>query len=327
MQKILIIQTAFIGDVILATPLIENLKAEFPACTIDFLVKNGNQSLLKNDPNLNEILVFDKKKKVSSLVVLIKKIRAKKYDLVINLHRFASSGILTFLSGAKQKLGFKKNPFSFTYSQSFPHEIGNGKHEVDRNLELIKHLTSNLNRQPKLHPTSEDFEAIKTYQAEKYYCLAPASVWFTKQAPKEIWLKLIAKLTVDNSTIYLLGGTDDTDLCEEIKAKTNAEKVINLAGKLSLLQSAALMKNAKRNFVNDSGPLHLASAMNTPVSAFFCSTTPLFGFGPLSDDSEIIEVENLSCRPCGLHGHKECPKGNFRCGNELISLPSIEPNF
>jgi len=317
MQKILIIQTAFIGDVILATPLIGNLKTQFPDAKIDFLVKKGNQSLLKNDPNLNEILVFDKKKKVASLLDLLKKIRANKYDLVINLHRFASSGILTFLSGAKQKLGFKKNPFSFAYTQSFPHEIGNGKHEVDRNLELIKHLTSNLNRQPKLYPSLEDFDTIQTYQTENYYCLAPASIWFTKQAPKEIWLKLIAKLSAENATIYLLGGPDDKDLCDEIKAKTNAEKVINLAGKLSLMQSAALMKNAKRNFVNDSGPLHLASAMNAPVSAFFCSTTPLFGFGPLSDDSEIIEVENLSCRPCGLHGHNECPKGNFRCGNEL----------
>jgi ADP-heptose:LPS heptosyltransferase len=311
MQKILIIQTAFIGDVILATPLIGNLKTQFPDAKIDFLVKNGNQSLLRNDPNLNEILVFDKKKKVASLLELLIKIRAKKYDIVINLHRFASSGILTFLSGAKQKLGFKKNPFSFAYTQSFPHEIGNGKHEVDRNLELIKHLTSSLNRQPKLYPSIEDFEAVKTYQIENYYCLAPASVWFTKQAPKEIWLKLIAKLTVENSTIYLLGGPDDRGLCEEIKAKTNSEKVINLAGKLSLMQSAALMKNARRNFVNDSGPLHLASAINAPVTAFFCSTSPLFGFGPLSDDSEIIEVENLACRPCGLHGHKECPKGNF----------------
>ena len=186
MQKILIIQTAFIGDVILATPLIGNLKTQFPEAKIDFLVKNGNQSLLKNDPNLNEILVFDKKKKVASLLELFKKIRGNKYDLVINLHRFASSGILTFLSGAKQKLGFKKNPFSFSYTQSFPHEIGNGKHEVDRNLELIKNFTLSLNRQPKLYPSKEDFEAIKTYQTENYYCLAPASVWFTKQAPKEI---------------------------------------------------------------------------------------------------------------------------------------------
>lgn len=321
MQKILIIQTAFIGDVILATPLIGNLKSQFPDAKIDFLVKNGNQTLLKNDPNLNEILVFDKKKKVASLIVLLKNIRTNKYDLIINLHRFASSGMLTFLSGAKQKLGFKKNPFSFAYTKSFSHEIGNGKHEVDRNLELIKHLSSNFKRQPKLYPSSEDFEAIQTYQTENYYCLAPASVWFTKQAPKEIWLNLIAKLTRENATIYLLGGPDDFELCDEIKAKTNTEKVINLAGKLSLMQSAALIKNAKRNFVNDSGPLHLASAMNAPVTAFFCSTTPLFGFGPLSDDSEIIEVENLSCRPCGLHGHNECPKGNFRCGNELIMLP------
>jgi len=317
MRKILIIQTAFIGDVILATPLIGNLKTQFPFAKIDFLVKNGNQSLLKNDPNLNEILVFDKKNKVASLLELLKKIRGIKYDLVINLHRFASSGIMTFLSGTKQKIGFKKNPFSFTYTKSFPHEIGNGKHEVDRNLELIKNFTSILNRQPKLYPSAEDFDAIKTFQTENYYCLAPASVWFTKQAPKEIWLKLISKLSAENTTIYLLGGPYDRGLCEEIKAKTTVEKVINLAGKLSLMQSAALMKNAKRNFVNDSGPLHLASAMNAPVTAFFCSTTPLFGFGPLSDDSEIIEVKNLSCRPCGLHGHKECPMANFRCGNEL----------
>jgi heptosyltransferase-2 len=165
--------------------------------------------------------------------------------------------------------------------------------------------------------TKEDFEAVTTYQTENYYCLAPASVWFTKQAPKEIWLKLIKNLTLENATIYMLGGPDDKELCEEIKTKAEAEKVVNLAGKLSLMQSAALIKSAKRNYVNDSGPLHLASAMNAPVTAFFCSTTPLFGFGPLSDDSKILEVENLDCRPCGLHGHKECPKGNFRCGNEL----------
>ena len=317
MQKILIIQTAFIGDVILATPLIGNLKAEFPAAKIDFLVKNGNQSLLKNDPNLRTVLVFDKKNKAKSLFHLLKTIRAEKYDLVINLHRFASSGLLTFLSGAKQKIGFKKNPFSFAYTQSFPHEISNGKHEVDRNLALISNYTQRNVRRPQLFPSIEDFQAVKCYQESEYYCLAPASVWFTKQAPKEIWLKLIKNLVLKNATIYLLGGPDDDALCTEIKEQSSFEKVVNLAGKLSLMQSAALIKDAKRNFVNDSGPLHLASAMNSPVTAFFCSTTPLFGFGPLSDDSEILEVENLNCRPCGLHGHKECPKGNFKCGNEL----------
>jgi len=317
MQKILIIQTAFIGDVILATPLITNFKAEFPNASIDFLVKQGNQSLLKNDPNLRQILVFDKKKKISSLLKLTKKIRAEKYDLVINLHRFASSGILTLLSGAKQTIGFKKNPFSFAYSTSFDHEIGNGKHEVDRNLALISNLTKRNQRQPKLYPSIEDFEKIKNYQSVAYYCLAPASVWLTKQAPKEIWIKLIQKLTRENCTIFLIGGTDDFQLCAEIEQKAESSKVENLAGKLSLMQSAALIKGAKRNYVNDSGPLHLASSMNAPVTAFFCSTSPLFGFGPLSDDSIISEVTSLYCRPCGLHGHTECPKGNFRCGNEL----------
>jgi heptosyltransferase-2 len=96
-----------------------------------------------------------------------------------------------------------------------------------------------------------------------------------------------------------------------------------LAGKLTLLQSAALMRDSKMNYVNDSGPLHFASALNAPVTAFFCSTTPEFGFGPLSDLSEIIEVKNLACKPCGLHGHKECPQGHFNCGN-LINLTNIK---
>jgi heptosyltransferase-2 len=91
-----------------------------------------------------------------------------------------------------------------------------------------------------------------------------------------------------------------------------------IAGQLSLLQSAALMSRAKRNFVNDSGPLHLCSAMNAPVTAVFCSTLPSFGFGPLSVDSSIVETkEKLSCRPCGLHGKKVCPEGHFKCGNGI----------
>jgi heptosyltransferase-2 len=91
-----------------------------------------------------------------------------------------------------------------------------------------------------------------------------------------------------------------------------------LSGKLSLLKSAALMQGAEHNYVNDSGPLHIASAMNASVTAFFCSTVPDFGFGPLSENSTIKQVEGLDCRPCGLHGHKECPKGHFNCGNKMM---------
>ena len=119
-----------------------------------------------------------------------------------------------------------------------------------------------------------------------------------------------------------MGAKGDIPLCEIIKEKTKAQKVEILAGKLSFLESAALMKNARMNFVNDSAPLHFASAMNAPVAAMYCSTVPAFGFGPLSDTSFIFETtEILDCRPCGLHGYKSCPKGHFRCSN--IEVDSV----
>lgn len=318
MQKILIIQTAFIGDVILATPLIETLHIEFPNSKIDFLVKKGNQNLLINHPNLNKVLVFDKSKKIRSLLSLLKEIRKEKYDLVINLQRFFSSGLLTAFSAAKEKRGFKKNPLSFLFTKSFDHQINNGLHEVERNLAIIEDLCEKSNKKPKLYPSASDFESISSFQKESYYCIAPSSVWFTKQAPKSVWIKTIDSIKDTNARIYLIGGSEDFNLCQEICQEIEGKEVQNLAGKLSLMESAALIKGAKRTFVNDSGPLHLASAMNAPVTVYFCSTSPSFGFGPLSEDSVVIEVKNLSCKPCGLHGHQSCPKGHFKCGKNLL---------
>ena len=318
MQKILIIQTAFIGDVILATPLIETLRLQFPNTKIDFLVKNGNQNLLINHPNLNRVLVFDKSKKIKSLLALLKEIRKEKYDLVINLQRFFSSGLLTAFSGAKDKRGFKKNPLSFLFTKSFDHTVNNGLHEVERNSALIEDLCKKTYISPKLYPSASDFDKISTFQSKNYYCIAPSSVWFTKQAPKSVWIKTIHSIKDKNAIIYLIGGSEDFNLCEEISIEIKNTEVKNLAGKLSLMESAALIKGAIRTFVNDSGPLHLASAMNAPVTVYFCSTSPSFGFGPLSDDSEIKEVKNLSCKPCGLHGYKSCPKGHFECGEKLL---------
>ncbi len=317
-KKILIIQTAFLGDVILATPLIESLSSTFPSAHIDFLLKKGNEALLSEHPKLRRVLIFDKSQKRKSLLDLIQDIRKEKYDLVLNLHRFASSGLMTILSGAKATRGFSKNPFSFLYTQRFAHSIMNGKHEVDRNLSLISDLVEVPQRRPQLYPSKEDQDFVSQWKNEAYFCLAPASVWFTKQAPPAVWQYVMEKFDEEGVQFYLLGGPADQELCEGIKLLSQRNNVHNLAGKLSLMQSAALMKDAKRNFVNDSGPLHIASAGNAPVSAFFCSTTPEFGFGPLSDDSNVIEVKNLDCKPCGLHGHKACPKGHFQCGNGLI---------
>lgn len=324
MKKILLIQTAFLGDVILATPLIENLHASFPEIQLDFLVKKGNEPLLLDHPKLNKVYVFDKGKKWKSMLQLIQQFRKEKYDYCINLHRFGSSGILTIFSGAQQKIGFDKNPFSFLFSKKYPHILEMGTHEVDRNLQLIQTICEATNRQPRLYPTPAAFEKISIYQEEAYYCIAPASVWFTKQAPVSKWVELCQEV---KGKIYILGAPNDKELADEIREKSNREYVINLCGELSIMESAALMKGAKRNFVNDSGPLHLASAMNAPVSAFFCSTVPDFGFGPLSEDAKVVEVKNLACKPCGLHGHRSCPKQDFRCGNELSVKEAIIRDF
>ncbi len=319
MKKVLIIQTAFLGDVILATPIIANLKLKFPEAEIDFLVKKGNEELLNNHPDLMQVFTFDKKKKRSEILRLIQLFRKNQYDLVINLHRFASSGLLTVLSGAKRKIGFQKNPFSFLYSKAYPHQMDQGLHEVDRNLNLISDLLIPTVRRPALYPKDSDLKSVEEFLKQAYYCLAPASVWFTKQAPEAVWVQLMKQLNESGASIYLIGGPDDKNLLDKI-IETSTVNAVNLAGKLSIMQSAALMKGATRAFVNDSGPLHIASAMNTPVTAFFCSTVSDFGFGPLSDDAKILEVNDLSCRPCGLHGHQECPQGHFKCGTALIQL-------
>ncbi|MFM8596566.1 MAG: glycosyltransferase family 9 protein, partial [Flavobacteriales bacterium] len=274
---------------------------------------------LQAHPFIQNVYVFDKSQKFKNSWALGKILRKQRYDLVVNLQRFASSGILTLLARAKETRGFDKNPLSFFFTKRYKHEMKPAWHEVDRNLQLIADLVNQPQRRPKLYPSPTDYQKIDAYQNESYYCLAPTSVWFTKQAPREIWLKLIDKLVSTNAQIYLLGAPSDQAYLEELKNKAQGKtNIVNLAGKLSLLQSAALMSGAKRNYVNDSGPLHLASATNAPTSAFFCSTVPEFGFGPLSEDSQIIEIKDLDCRPCGIHGHRSCPKGHFKCGKDLL---------
>jgi len=246
------------------------------------------------------------------MLALIKQFRNERYDLVLNLHRFGSSGFMTALSNGKKKYGFKKNPLSRLFTKRFEHNIGDGTHEVERNLSMIREFGAVEKLRPELFPSDKDKSAVKPYVSERYYCIAPASVWFTKQLPADKWIELIRGID-PSITIYLLGGSQDETLCSEIMEVAQHPSMKNLAGKLSLLQSAELMKHATRSFVNDSGPLHLASSVNAKVTAFFCSTVADFGFGPLSEDSKVLEVKDLDCRPCGIHGHKECPKGHFNC--------------
>ncbi|WP_026898567.1 glycosyltransferase family 9 protein [Daejeonella oryzae] len=316
MFKILIVQPAFIGDVVLATALAEKLHRHYPDATIDFLVRKGNESLLTDHPFIKKVFVWDKKRqKTINLLKLSLQIRNEKYYLLINLQRYFSSGMLTVLSGAEQTRGFDKNPLSAFFNVKIPHIIkANGTlHEIDRNQLLIEDLTDSFAEKPRLYPSEIDFTKVAAYKSRPYITIAPNSVWFTKQYPHQHW-ETFLNLVPPHLHIFLLGAPSDFENCELIIRNSKNQNCINLCGKLNFLQSAALMKDATMNYVNDSAPLHFASAMNAPTTAIFCSTVPEFGFGPLSDIQTIIQTtENLSCKPCGLHGYKSCPEKHFKC--------------
>lgn len=320
-QQFLIIQTAFIGDVVLATGIVEKLHHHYPEAKIDFMLRKGNEGLLVNHPYLRRLIVWDKKKnKLTNLWRILKQVRKTRYDKVINIQRFAATGILTAFSGAKETIGFTKNPLGFMFTKKVEHIVsdrGNIRHEIERNNDLVADFTDQTPFRPKLYPSAYDLNFVKKYKTGLYFSISPASVWFTKQYPKEKWISFIKEIP-DQYTIYLLGGPGDEVLAEEIKTATGKSLVVNLCGKLSFLQSAALMKDAVMNYVNDSAPMHFASAMNAPVTAVYCSTIPLFGFGPLSDKSYIVEIsEPLYCRPCGLHGLNACPEKHFFCAYKI----------
>lgn len=320
MKKILVIQTAFIGDVILATSILEKLHVNGYE-HIDFLLRKGNESIFDGHPFVNHVFIWNKKeKKYKNLIGIIKEVRNQKYDYVINLQRFFTTGLITVLSKGKKTFGFQKNPLSFFFTKRYPHFISAIKntHEIERNNILIHDIISNENIcLPKLYPS--EAKLIEYSKLSPYVTISPCSVWYTKQFPFEKWIRVIEALS-PTLGIYLLGGKSDYDFCFEIQSAFKSRQIEIMAGKLSFLESAALIKCAKMNFVNDSAPMHMASATNASVTVIFCSTVPAFGFGPLSTHSKIAQISfPLSCRPCGLHGYKKCPKDHFKCSDIAIN--------
>lgn len=319
MKRFLVIQTAFLGDAVLVTSILEKLHARFPDAVIDLVVRRGNDGMFEGHPFLHQLYVWDKRTdKNRNLFRLIGELRKTSYDHVINAQRFFSTGLMTLLVRGREKIGYDKNPLSFLFSRKVKHVIGDGRHEVDRLNALIEHLTDTSRPLPRLYPLAKHRATFGDISGP-YVCISPASVWFTKQWPAARWIELVKSLPTDHR-VFLTGGPTDMVLCEEIAREAGRGEV--LAGNLTILGTAALMGGAVMNYVNDSGPLHVASAMDAPVTAVFCSTVPAFGFGPLRANGRVVETaEPLDCRPCGLHGYKACPKGHFKCAWGIAPLP------
>jgi ADP-heptose:LPS heptosyltransferase len=327
-KTILIIQTAFIGDTILASQFARAVKDQYPDSEIHFFLRKGNESVIQGLPTIHKVWVWDKQGgKTRNLLRLIAELRKIRFDMVFNLHRHFNSGLVSALVKSPFKAGFTQNPMSMFYTHKVNHLIphkseGGVWHEVQRNLQLLQKADPNLKivdnskiYKPELPLTEKNFAKVAPHIEGDYFVIAPASVWFTKAWSEHKYRELTIELAKLGKVLFI-GAPTDKELCDRIRLDIpNTE---NLCGGLNLLDSAALMKKAKRVFVNDSAPLHLASCVNAKTTAIFCSTVPEFGYTPLADDSVVVDVGNaLTCRPCGLHGYKSCPLGHFKCAEDI----------
>jgi heptosyltransferase-2 len=305
---------------VLTTPLIAHLAASGP---VDVLATPASASLLANSPHVREAIVYDKRgadRGAAGFVRLARALRRRKYAAAYLAQGSVRSGALAAVSGIPERLGFSTSAGKRFYTIRVPY-IEN-IHHAARLLSLAsREPARDVQRgalRPHLYPGPSERAAVNEVlgpggAGRPLVALAPGSVWATKRWP---YYAELARALRDSAHIAIVGAAADRALAEEIVAATNGQAV-DATGRLTLLASAELIGRAALLVTNDSAPLHLASAMNTPTIAVFGPTVPEFGFGPLADASTVVGRNSLACRPCDRHGPQKCPLGHWRCMREI----------
>lgn len=319
MQKnILIFHTAFIGDIVLSTPLIKNIKKLYPDSKIVYVTTPAGRAVLANNPFLDEVIAYDKRGKdkgIKGMFGLIRGLRKHKFDIAYVPHRYMRSSLIVFLSKIPQRIGFDISEGKLFLTKKIKYE--KNLHEVDRLLKLLE--IEILDKKIELYPSEKDEKHIdelfenEDLQGKKLVAIAIGSKWYTKRWPVEYFNVLIEQLEKrEDIKLILIGGNEEKDL-----PVVYSEKTINAIGKTSLLELAELIKRCEICLTNDSSPIHIASAFDTYILAIFGATVKDLGFYPWGENSEVIENKGLYCRPCGLHGGETCPEGHFKCMLEI----------
>lgn len=312
-RKILCIKPRGIGDIILSTIILENLKNYFPDAEIYYLTEEFAKEAIITHPLVKNVITFTKK---DSLFSLVRKIRKEKFDLIFDLWSNPKTAQVTFLSGARFRVGFAYRGRSYAYN--LKSKVGRGEnHSAEHNLELLKACSIPIvANKPKFYLNNELEEWSKLFiNKEKKYLIGiiPSGGWNSKRCPKEKWLDIIEKIT-DNidSDILILWGPEDKEDADYLYEKFN-EKV-TLAPETSLLKLAALISKCDLIIANDSGPMHLAAALDIPTIGLFGPTDPK-KHGPYSSKSDYVIKSDLHCIICNK---LECPF-NKECFNEMDS--------
>ena len=322
--KFLIIRFSSIGDVILTTPLIRCLRAEFPTSQIDFLVKNEFAVVLSGNPYLSNIITFDKKAGKGELGRIRQVVKQGKYTHILDIQKnirslLVSAGSGAIVSGFSKKLlardiliRFGKNLYKEikpVYLRYFESASEFGVEYDGRGTEVFPAATEK-------EKVSEILKQNNVISGNPILVIAPGAHWENKRWPVERYATASDTFCIKTGTFpVLIGGNDDVEICKQVQALMKMPS-LNLAGKLSLMGSASMLGMAKMVFTNDTGMLHMAQAMKTPVVAIYGPTTRELGFFPLPENSRVAEIE-ISCRPCTQKGLHSCPKKHFRCMKDL----------
>lgn len=321
-MNVLIVQTAFLGDIILSTPVIDAVQREHPNASISFLTTPLGHTLLNKTSSLKEVLVFDKRGVhggIKGLFQCARQLRARQYDIAYSLHKSWRTALLLWLARIPVRVGFKSAKLSWLYTtlRHRPPFL----HDVHRNLSIVGTRINTDKDSLKLQLSSDPLHGVEL--KNPYIVIAPGSVWTTKRWHERRFKQLVKNLSEyePNTHVVLVGSPEEQALCCEIAKGTNA---LNVAGSLGLEDTAKVIAGANAVVCNDSAPLHMASAFQIPVVVLYCATGPEFGFGPWKTPHRILQSETLSCKPCSAHGSHRCPTGTHRCRTDVQASQVID---
>lgn len=315
---------------VLTTPLLARLAHDGP---VHVVATPANAAVLANHPAVASVIVFDKRgadrgwRGVRRVADALRATGATRAYLAQGSLRTAS---LAWLAGIRERIGFDTSSGRVLYTRRVPY--AKDRHHAVRLWQLASapgDTTVPAGLRPSLYPGAAEHDAVDALLraadfkgSESLIALAPGSVWATKRWPSYDALAAELVREARGERLVVVGAAGDAPLAAAISRAVAAEggpPVIDATGKLSLLGSAALLARCRLLVTNDSAPLHLASAMNTPTVAVFGPTVPALGFGPLAEHHAVVERYTLGCRPCNAHGPQQCPLTHWRCMRDLTS--------
>ncbi len=311
MKKFLVVRFSSIGDIVLTTPVVRCLKAEFPDAEVHYLTKIQFKTILVNNPSIDKIHTIKR-----DLKEVLSTLKSEKYDWVIDLHNNLRTLNLRWALHTKSyqfpKINLKKWLLTTFKVNKMP-----TLHVVDRYFQAVEELGVK-NDQKGLDyfiPKVDDINLKHYHIPQNYIAFAIGAKFGTKRLPVTKIVEIINQL---NTTVVLLGGKDDVKNAKLIS--NDCENVVSLCGDLNLNQSASVVKQADKIITHDTGLMHIASAFNKPIVSIWGNTVPALGMYPYMPEVEnnysIHEVRNLSCRPCSKIGYQTCPKKHFNCMNQ-----------